>query len=91
MLLNVRLNDDDERLVGELRKRGIKISDVVRAAIRTEAALQARIRPRNRLAEIDELIARHPTPPGARRENRPALDDRRAVARFIVRHLKRRR
>ena len=34
LLLNVRLKAEDERLVRQLRKRGIKISEVVRAAIR---------------------------------------------------------
>ena len=36
-LLNVRLDDNDSRLVKRLRERGVSISDLVRGAIRAEA------------------------------------------------------
>jgi len=90
-LLNVRLDDDDARLVRLLRDRGISVSDVVRGALRAEAQ---RIRPRERL-DVDELLAEldrtYPAPKGTARTARVDTTDRRAVQRFIRATLRKRR
>ncbi|MBL8951958.1 MAG: hypothetical protein JNK82_14340 [Myxococcaceae bacterium] len=90
MLLNVRLPAEDERVVKDLQRQGVKISAVVRAALRAEAALRKRNRADDPVEAVKSAIARHPAPKG-RAESRPALDDARAVRRFIQDRLARRR
>jgi hypothetical protein len=89
-LVNVRLGPDDARLVAELKARGASLSDVVRRALRAEAAvLSARaVKPAEILAEI---AARYPTPGTARHSEPLASRDARAARRFIRSRLRRRR
>ena len=88
-LLNVRLDDDDARLVRRLRDRGISISTVVRNAIRAEAKNQLGAAP-DVQALLQEMQTRFPEPPGT--PPRPRIDttDRRQVARAIRARLRRR-
>ena len=87
-LLNVRLGPDDERVVRQLRTRGVSISDVVRRALRAEGDKAPVGRPGlSRL--FDEMLSRYPTPPGAV-GRRPKTTDRRAVSTYIRNRLRRR-
>jgi hypothetical protein len=81
-LLNVRLSEEDARLVRELKQRGVSVSDVVRAAIRTRAA--EAIVPDDTDAILDEMCRRFPEagPP-----LRVDAGDRHAVRRLIRRKL----
>jgi hypothetical protein len=89
-LLNVRLDDDDSRLVRRLRERGVSISELIRGAIRAEA----RRAPKPEPLDVDALLAdiqrQYPTPSGA--EARPRIDttNRREVQELIRRRLRRR-
>jgi hypothetical protein len=90
--LNVRLSADDARRAVELRKTGVKISRIVREAIRAEHDRRVQ-RPRSQqgTAEIlSEIYAAHPDPPRAPRR---AFDlrDRKAARQAILRKLQRRR
>lgn len=89
-MLNVRLTEDDQRLVRKLRGQGVKISEVVRAAIRAEARLRS-VGEHDPVEAVEAAIAAHPTPPGAPRRTTPRLDDSKAMRRFIVAQLKARR
>jgi hypothetical protein len=91
-LLNVRLDEHDARRVAELKRAGVKLSDVVRAAIRAEherrlAGVRASRRPSRVMAEI---YASLPDPPDL-----PARDydvrDRQAARRAIRQKLLMRR
>jgi len=86
-LLNVRLTPEDEALVARLKARGISISDVMRRALRAEAASIA-----EESVDPDKLIAelqtRFPTPSGAPRR-RVRSTDRSAVRAYIQRKLRR--
>ena len=91
-LLNVRLSPDDARRAVELRKTGVKISRIVREAIRAEHDRRVQ-RPRTQrgTAEIlSEIYAAHPDPP---RVSRRVFDlrDRKAAREAILRKLNRRR
>lgn len=88
--LNVRLGEVDARLVRELKRRGISISNLVRGALRSEAE---RTSARGAL-DVDalsaEMINRYPTPEsaGSRRVN---AADRRQVQKAITEKLRKRR
>src|SRR5262249_21316729 len=81
-LLNVRLGDDDARLVRRLRDRGVSISDVVRGAIRAEANRLSPRHPRDPDALLRDIRERYPSPSSP---EKPAVrsTDRRAVQRLI--------
>jgi len=89
-LLNVRLDDNDSRLVKRLRERGVSISDLVRGAIRAEA----RRAPQTGRLDVDALVAeiekQYPTPPGAEKGGRIDTTNRREVQELIRRKLRRR-
>jgi hypothetical protein len=89
-LLNVRLDDDDGRLVRRLRERGVSISELVRGAIRAEA----RRAPKSAPLDIDALLAeierQHPTPPGADKSPRIDTTERQAVQALVRRKIRRR-
>jgi hypothetical protein len=89
-LLNVRLDDDDSRLVQQLRERGVSISELVRGAIRAEAKRAPKREPLDVDAMLAEIQKEYPTPPGA--EARPRIDttNRREVQELIRRRLRRR-
>jgi hypothetical protein len=65
-LINVRLDADDARKAAALRKEGVEISSLVREAIRAEYDRRRKPKRNGRKASeiIQEIIARHPTPPG---------------------------
>jgi hypothetical protein len=91
-LLNVRLSEADARRVHELRQEGVVISELLRESIRREHERLKR-RPL-KAADVDrvfeEIDAKHPLP-----KNLPPQEvdptDRKAVHRYLVRRLKRRR
>ena len=91
-LLNVRLGPEDSRIAAELRKGGVRLSRVVREALRTAYAGRStgggrRRRPSDVMAEI---YAQLPDPPGLPRR-RVDLHDRRSVRRAVVARARRRR
>ena len=89
-LLNVRLDDDDSRLVQQLRERGVSISDLVRGAIRAEARRAPAPVPLDVDALVAEIESRYPTSPED--EKRPRIDttNRGEVQELIRRKLRRR-
>jgi hypothetical protein len=63
-LLNVRLNEQDARIVEDLRSEGVEISSVVRDALRAEHARRRKSkRPLDVAKIMEEIYRRHPTPP----------------------------
>jgi hypothetical protein len=89
-LLNVRLDDDDSRLVQELKERGVSISELVRGAIRAEARRAPKSEPLDVDALVAEIQRQSPTPPGAKKRRRIDTTNRREVAQFIRGKLRRR-
>jgi hypothetical protein len=101
-LINVRLAAGDERLVRELRARGVSISDVVRRALRAEAK-SAEQAPVDADALIKEMLERFPAPAGPSRKvgartaspsagrKRPDATDRHAMREHIAARLRARR
>lgn len=85
-LLNVRLGPDDERIVRQLRTRGVSISDLVRRALRAEGDKAAMERP-DISRVFEEMLSRYPTPPGVP-SRRPKTTDRRAVSTYIRKRLR---
>ena len=88
-LVNIRLGPDDEALAQRLQDRGISLSDLLRRAIREEAA---------RLAQeavdveglIREMVTLYPTPEEIGGPvDYPDTTDRAAVRRYIQGQLKR--
>jgi hypothetical protein len=90
-LLNVRLDDDDARIVKRLRERGISISTVVRKAIRSEAGRAHAEGSFDPVALLAEMKERFPRPPEGRSIPRIDATDRRQVARLIQAKLRGRR
>jgi Arc/MetJ-type ribon-helix-helix transcriptional regulator len=77
-LLNVRLSEEDARLVRELKRRGVSVSEVVRTAIRARAV--EGVVPEGTDAILDEMVKRFPEAgPSARID----ASDGRAVRRLI--------
>jgi hypothetical protein len=89
-LLNVRLDDNDSRLVKQLRERGISISELVRGAIRAEARRAPKTEPLDVDALVAEIQAQYPTPPGAKKRRRIDTTNRQEVAEFIRGKIRRR-
>lgn len=89
-LLNVRLDDDDSRLVQQLRDRGVSISELIRGAIRAEARRAPKPGPLDVDALVAEIESQYPTPPGAKRRRRIDTTNRREVAEFIRGKIRRR-
>ena len=89
-LLNVRLDDNDSRLVKRLRERGVSISDLVRGAIRAEARRAPKTEPLDVDALVSEIEKQYPTPPAAEKDRRIDTTNRREVQELIRRKLRRR-
>lgn len=89
-LLNVRLDDDDSRLVQQLKKRGVSISELVRGAIRAEARRAANPEPLDVDALVAEIERQYPTPAAAKKRHRIDTTNRREVAEFIRAKIRRR-
>jgi hypothetical protein len=91
-LLNVRLGAEDARMAAHLRRGGIPISGIVRAAIRAAYERHAgRRATRGRASEImAEIYREHPDPPDFPR-GKSIARDRRRVRREIRDRLRRRR
>jgi hypothetical protein len=89
-LVNVRLEDEDARMAARLREEGIRLSTVVRAAIRAAYDQRARGRrgPRRLSAIMAEIYAAVPAPRGL--SPRYDLRDRKSVRRAILARLRRR-
>lgn len=88
-LLNVRLTEEDERLVKQLRDRGVSMSELVRQALRDAAGKveQTAADP----AELEaEMLRLYPTPRGAK-VTRPDARNRQAVRDHIRRKLRKTR
>ena len=88
--LNVRLGEVDARLVRELKRRGISISNLVRGALRSEAERTSARAALDVDALSGEMINRYPTPEsaGSRRVN---ATDRKQVQKDITEKLLKRR
>jgi hypothetical protein len=91
-LLNVRLGPEDARMAASLRKNGIRISHVVRDALRAAyerhaAAHAKRRRPSDVMASIYREVPDAPGPSPAKRD----LGDRHAIRRMIRKRLRRQR
>jgi len=89
-LLNVRLKEEDAKLVRNLRRQGVQISELVRMAIRSEhesRAVQKASR-RDAATIVEKIFEDHPDTPDVRPR---ALDltDRAAVRRALVKRLRR--
>jgi hypothetical protein len=91
-LLNVRLDEEAARQAADLRRAGVKISRLVRDAIRTEHEQRLGARGKTRTVDeiMDRIYAEHPDPPEQPRR-RLDLRDRRAVQRAIVGRFRRTR
>lgn len=87
--LNVRLGEDDARLVRELKRRGISISAVVRAALRGEVQRSRQGEAMSANSLLAEMMNRFPTPESTASRQVNAAD-RRQVQRAIRERLRRR-
>jgi predicted nuclease with RNAse H fold len=85
-LFNVRLSPEDARLVERLRARGISLSEVMRRAVRKEAA-ELKDEPVDADALIEDLLTQFPTP-AAVPSQRPDATDRHAVREHIRKRLR---
>ncbi|MGV3619817.1 MAG: hypothetical protein ACO1OB_03310 [Archangium sp.] len=81
MLLNVRLTEDEEKIVRNLRRAKVNVSALVRRAIRQEGA-RAEPKNRKRSESLNEALQKFPTPGGFRPAH-PDLSDRKALADFM--------
>jgi hypothetical protein len=77
-LLSVRLSDEDAKIAVQLRREGVRISSLVRGALRSEYARRnSRTKDRRPAAQIlADIYARHPAPPDAPTRDQK-LNDRR--------------
>jgi hypothetical protein len=90
-LLNVRLDAAHVRKVHRLRRQGVILSDLVRAAIDERfAQLGAPLRRRDAQAIVADIIERYPDPDDRTRP-RYNVHDRHEARRAVLRALKRRR
>jgi hypothetical protein len=89
-LLNVRLDDEDAKLVRGLRDRGISISHVVRRAIRAEAGRHPSTDSLDVDALLAEMTSRYPLPTGPSSLRGRNYADRREVQRIIRARLRKR-
>ena len=89
-LLNVRLSAEDQVIARKLKARGVSISDVVRRALRNEAAQYA-VTPIDANLLVAEMVERYPSPAAPTPDERPGTTDRRAVRRYIAARLRSRR
>ncbi len=82
-LLNVRLGPKDARIASELKARGLKISTIVREALR---ARHLEMKPPVNGDDVDAILAdiytEHPAPPGP---SEAAIDvyDRRSFQEYV--------
>jgi hypothetical protein len=89
-LLNVRLDPEDAARVKALRARGIRVSTLVRSAIRAAYEREGARGPADVQRILDEVYAQHPSPPKAALA-RPDTRDRRKVQRYVRSRLRQRR
>jgi len=89
-LLNIRLNADDVARVRALRARGVRLSYLVRKAIRAEHDRRTRI-PAGKNAEeaLAKIYAEHPAAKAGERQ-RFDLHHRTRFQKAVARHLRRR-
>lgn len=87
-LINVRLDEEDERRARALRAEGVQISTLVRSALRAEyeRRVAARLQRRRPSQVVSEVIAAFPDPEPRARDLDVA--DRRAVRDHIVARLR---
>lgn len=79
-LVNVRLDDEDARVIARLRAKGISLSDVVRRALRSADELTRRkVSPEEAIAE---MLAAFPTRSGGSARQVSAAD-RREVQKLV--------
>jgi hypothetical protein len=91
MSLNVRLSVEEMRMTAALRRAGIEISSLVRAAIREEYRLRVEQRARGRGSQVVRQILRElPDPPELASRGFDTTD-RRAVSKHIKVRLDKRR
>jgi hypothetical protein len=85
----MRLTSEDARIVSSLRRQGVKIPELIRAALRQEEQRKRRCALRRSTDDIlDELFRAYPDDPSS---PPPPVDatDRRALRAFIAARLKR--
>jgi hypothetical protein len=88
-LLNIRLGPSDVARVRALRARGVKLSHLVREAIRAEHDRRTRLTPRNVVQTLAELYAQHPVALERERQ-RFDVHHRRRFRKAIEHHVRRR-
>lgn len=91
MLLNVRLGEEEERIVRGLRRRKVNVSALVRRELVAAgtALLQGNKKATSRAA-IEEILRKLPVSAADRPSPRPRLDDRAALRRHLRKKLARR-
>ena len=87
-LLNVRLSEEEAAMVDQLRRQGITVSEVVRAALRSACSSGKEQAPSASSELLEWLHRKYPAPAG-RARRRPDTTDRREVASFLSRLRKR--
>jgi hypothetical protein len=86
-LLNIRLDPDDIARVRALRARGVKLSHLVREAIRAEHDRRTRLAPRNVEETLAEIYAQHPV---AEERQRFEVHHRSRFRKAVGQHIRRR-
>lgn len=87
-LVNVKLQAEDVERVRALRASGVRLSDLVRAAIRAEYVRRVRPAGTRKPSEVvRRILDALPRDPGT--AARPAATDRRAVRAFVAAKLRR--
>jgi hypothetical protein len=91
MALNVRLSDEEMKMTAALRRAGIEISSLVRAAIREEYRLRVEQRAKGRGSQLVRQILSELPDPVLLPARGIDTTDRRAVREHIKRRLGKRR
>ena len=91
MALNVRLSEDEARMASALRRVGVQVSSLVRAAIREEYRLRVEQRALTRGSRVVKQILRELPDPAGLPPREFDTTDRRAVRAHIQQRLAKRR
>jgi hypothetical protein len=90
-LLNIRLNDEDAKVVARLRRQGVNISSFVRDALRSEDKRRHGTgKPLDVDPMLEEIYRKHPEPAGYKPRDYNVHDAAQA-RQAIINHLNRKR